>query len=51
MAQNINSVEDLQRELMKAVWKNESLRPEVMKDPKGSIQRILGVKVPDNLRV
>ncbi len=41
----------IQLELTKKVWKNESLRPQVVKDPKNVIERELGVKFASDIQV
>jgi hypothetical protein len=47
----ISSVEDLQKELCKAVWKDESLRKEVIADPRATIEKLFNIKLANDLKI
>jgi hypothetical protein len=47
----MNTLEDMQIELTKAVWKDESLREEIMKNPREAVEKILGVKFKEDVTV
>lgn len=45
------SFEQVQKALARLVWDDESLRHEIMRDPKKVIERELHILIPENLKV
>jgi hypothetical protein len=48
---DITSIEEIQAELCRLIWKDEYLREKIIQDPKRMIKKLLGVKLSNSLTV
>lgn len=51
MMSSMESRNDLREQLISKAWVDESFRKELLTDPKTAIEKELGVRVPENLKI